>query len=65
MIGTPIDISSKPEKWATQVQEITTHLIKEGLDEYKKVRLFRVPPNPPVKLELDAYPSVQDPTGIG
>lgn len=55
---------SGPEKWATQVQEIIIALIKEGLDEYKQVRLFRVPPSPPVKLVLDAYPSVQDPAGI-
>ena len=56
---------TSPEKWATQVQEITTALIKEGLDEYKQVRLFRVPPVPPVKLVLvDAYPCVQDPAGI-
>src|SRR5208337_739486 len=54
-----------PPQWATQVREIIIGLAEEGLDEYKKVRLFRVPPIPPVEFVAAALPSVQDPAGIG
>jgi len=68
MIETNIDISkpttqSGPERWATQVHELVTSRVKEGLDEYRHARLYRLPSIPPVVFTPDEIPTVQNPVG--